>query len=435
MIARPLPYALTPFQAALDSLVARVSTGVAPSGELKTAAGDARDLFESMVAGNPPDRTPADVWTGRYDGRRLTVSGPRVTALASFEGAALASLVLDFPAGSFDLAVDPAGARVLVIDAAGATLAHYRFGADGSVHDENAPPPVLGIDDLFAPPPAGVQEAVEKVAPAPQAPPAPEKQWYYVADGKPEGPLPESDLREKLASLPPATLVWNEELPEWKSAEAAGVAPAPLPAVAVPAAIPPPPAAPEPEPRKWELASLTGAAGPWRLSGEVRIGRSQECEICLADGMASRVHAFVREQPDGFWIADNSSLNGTEVNGARVDNPVRLSGADTIRVGDTELVFRPVQEAVVAAVAEPGPRPVERDAAPAFAPPAPAMAEPAAPLFAEWPAPLPPEPPASIFEEVRVPEPAGGLKFCSDCGGRNHGDSIFCVHCGRRLGA
>ena len=358
MIARPLPYALTPFQAALDSLVARVSTGVAPSGELKAAAGDARDLFESMVAGNPPDRTPADVWTGRYDGRRLTVSGPRVTALASFEGAALASLVLDFPAGSFDLAVDPAGARVLVIDAAGATLAHYRFGADGSVHDENAPPPVLGIDDLFAPPPAGVTGSGGGSGARPPGSPAPEKQWYYVADGKPEGPLagigPAREAGIASAGHPgverrPAGV---EERGSSRSRPGAATG-----GGGSELAVPAPPAAPEPEPRKWELASLTGAAGPWRLSGEVRIGRSQECEICLADGMASRVHAFVREQPDGFWISDNGSLNGTDVNGARVENPVRLSGADTIRVGDTELVFRAVEEAVVAAVAESAPRP------------------------------------------------------------------------------
>jgi len=71
----------------------------------------------------------------------------------------------------------------------------------------------------------------------------------------------------------------------------------------------------------------------------VVLGRSQECEIRLADPNVSRRHAEVRQEDATYWLVDLGSTNGTLVNGERVER-VRLSDGDRITVGETVAVFR-----------------------------------------------------------------------------------------------
>jgi hypothetical protein len=103
--------------------------------------------------------------------------------------------------------------------------------------------------------------------------------------------------------------------------------------------VPEPPAAqPEPIPMLW----LSGAEPPreWKLdSDEVTIGRLQSCEIALDDPNVSRRHALLRKRPDGWWIVDLGSTNGTLVNEALVKER-RLGPGDRIRLGTTELEYR-----------------------------------------------------------------------------------------------
>jgi hypothetical protein len=84
-----------------------------------------------------------------------------------------------------------------------------------------APPPA---EEARAPVPV---PAAPAVAPPPLPPPS--KQWYYSRAGQTEGPLDEATLRGVLRSLPPDTLVWNQDLAGWIPARDAGVLP---PAVA-----------------------------------------------------------------------------------------------------------------------------------------------------------------------------------------------------------
>jgi len=70
----------------------------------------------------------------------------------------------------------------------------------------------------------------------------------------------------------------------------------------------------------------------------VLIGRSQECDIRLADVNVSRRHAELRQEGTSYVIVDLGSTNGTEVNGSRVRR-AKLEHGDTITVGSTELVF------------------------------------------------------------------------------------------------
>jgi pSer/pThr/pTyr-binding forkhead associated (FHA) protein len=70
-----------------------------------------------------------------------------------------------------------------------------------------------------------------------------------------------------------------------------------------------------------------------------RIGRSVESDLVLEhDTHASRHHARVTRQHDGWWIDDVGSRNGTWVNGEAVTNG-RLHDGDRVRVGSTEFVF------------------------------------------------------------------------------------------------
>jgi hypothetical protein len=78
------------------------------------------------------------------------------------------------------------------------------------------------------------------------------------------------------------------------------------------------------------------------------IGRAAECDIALPwDGQISRVHAeLVWVGRD--WAIDDGGLsrNGTYVNGQRIAERRRLRDGDTLRFGETAMVFRRPSEAV-----------------------------------------------------------------------------------------
>ncbi|MCU1459078.1 MAG: hypothetical protein JWL73_3170 [Actinomycetia bacterium] len=68
------------------------------------------------------------------------------------------------------------------------------------------------------------------------------------------------------------------------------------------------------------------------------IGRLATCTVVLGDSQASRVHAEIRPDADGYVLVDLGSTNGTMVNEALVrEQP--LKDGDQIRVGSTVLRF------------------------------------------------------------------------------------------------
>src|SRR5687768_1481858 len=69
------------------------------------------------------------------------------------------------------------------------------------------------------------------------------------------------------------------------------------------------------------------------------IGRSARSDICIPDAFASRLHAEVRQEGDGFWLQDLGSANGTRYNGTPVKMPVPLSSGGQIQIGETTIVF------------------------------------------------------------------------------------------------
>ena len=74
------------------------------------------------------------------------------------------------------------------------------------------------------------------------------------------------------------------------------------------------------------------------VAGAIKIGRATDNDIVVPDVLASRHHATLIPTPSGTEIRDNRSINGTFVNGARVDSAMLRDG-DTVTIGNIDLVF------------------------------------------------------------------------------------------------
>jgi len=73
-------------------------------------------------------------------------------------------------------------------------------------------------------------------------------------------------------------------------------------------------------------------------SGGTRIGRSLTADIRFDDATVSRRHALVVREGDDVRVLDDRSLNGTLVNGRRIDQHTLRDG-DEIVVGRHRLLF------------------------------------------------------------------------------------------------
>lgn len=74
------------------------------------------------------------------------------------------------------------------------------------------------------------------------------------------------------------------------------------------------------------------------MPGAIKIGRANDNDIVIPEVLASRHHATLVPTPHGTEIRDNRSINGTFVNGARVDTAVLRDG-DVVTIGNIDLVF------------------------------------------------------------------------------------------------
>jgi hypothetical protein len=75
-------------------------------------------------------------------------------------------------------------------------------------------------------------------------------------------------------------------------------------------------------------------------SAPLTIGRSPQNDVALAeDEFASAKHARVEPRPDGVWVEDIGSTNGTYLNGIRLARARKLTAGDVVRVGETELRY------------------------------------------------------------------------------------------------
>jgi hypothetical protein len=71
--------------------------------------------------------------------------------------------------------------------------------------------------------------------------------------------------------------------------------------------------------------------------GMIMIGRGADCQLILDDDYVSTRHARVVATPNGIYVEDLGSTNGTYVNGQRITAPTTITLADSVRIGKTML--------------------------------------------------------------------------------------------------
>jgi pSer/pThr/pTyr-binding forkhead associated (FHA) protein len=102
------------------------------------------------------------------------------------------------------------------------------------------------------------------------------------------------------------------------------------------------------------------------VTASLVLGR-EAADLLIDDAEVSRRHAALRPAGDALELEDLGSLNGTWVNGTRIQGPVRLELGDRVQLGDTSFEVRAGRAQPTVA----SPRPAARPAEPAAAPPAP----------------------------------------------------------------
>jgi pSer/pThr/pTyr-binding forkhead associated (FHA) protein len=96
------------------------------------------------------------------------------------------------------------------------------------------------------------------------------------------------------------------------------------------------------EPRVFMISQGNQAGLSAELAGGViMIGRGADCQLILDDDYVSTRHARVVSTPNGIYVEDLGSTNGTYVNGQRITAPTTITLADTVRIGKTMLRLEP----------------------------------------------------------------------------------------------
>ena len=81
------------------------------------------------------------------------------------------------------------------------------------------------------------------------------------------------------------------------------------------------------------------AGSTFLLDAEVTtVGRRTDGDVFLDDITVSRRHAEIRRRDGEWFVVDSGSLNGTYVNGERVDE-TKLASGDELQIGKFKLLF------------------------------------------------------------------------------------------------
>lgn len=168
------------------------------------------------------------------------------------------------------------------------------------------------------------------------------QQDSWQAAQQPAWPDAQQDAQQLVAQQPAQQAAWQAPQQIPYSAGAAQPVPAPQ-TIPVPSAQPIQAAfaqqGAQPQALAYLIDQATQQAYAIRTNRAV-VGRGTSCDVMLADLNASRNHAELRLEPQGFWsITDLGSMNGTFLNGQPITSVV-LSDGDRITVGITSLIFR-----------------------------------------------------------------------------------------------
>jgi hypothetical protein len=89
-----------------------------------------------------------------------------------------------------------------------------------------------------------------------------------------------------------------------------------------------------------ELADPAPMVFPPGSGTSFSIGRTQDCDLRIADLSVSRRHAQLDRVEDGWLLSDLGSHNGTRVNGWLVREPVPVRVGDVLQFGSAMFVIR-----------------------------------------------------------------------------------------------
>jgi sigma-B regulation protein RsbU (phosphoserine phosphatase) len=102
------------------------------------------------------------------------------------------------------------------------------------------------------------------------------------------------------------------------------------------------------EPRPIRLTVLQPNLAPLKLDLSVpmiTLGRASDCTVPIKDRYLSRRHAEIAFASEQWIVRDCGSVNGTLLNGNRLNGTAPLRPGDRIVLGDSEVIFEPDEEA------------------------------------------------------------------------------------------
>ncbi len=90
---------------------------------------------------------------------------------------------------------------------------------------------------------------------------------------------------------------------------------------------------------RFEVSIAEDSDFPWEHRGPTfSIGRSSDCELSLSKSQGDVVsweHARMELTPNGLFVHDADSTNGTFVNGRRISEATLLKVGDRVGIGQT----------------------------------------------------------------------------------------------------
>src|ERR1700741_5236948 len=99
------------------------------------------------------------------------------------------------------------------------------------------------------------------------------------------------------------------------------------------------------EPRPIRLTVFQPNLAPMNVNPTgslITLGRATDCTVPIRDRYLSRRHAEIVYDADAWLVRDLGSVNGTTLNGIRIDGSAPLRAGDRIKLGDSEVLFEPM---------------------------------------------------------------------------------------------
>ena len=85
----------------------------------------------------------------------------------------------------------------------------------------------------------------------------------------------------------------------------------------------------------FQTGKLQGKRITLPLGKEIVIGREPGCQLLLQSTLISRKHCEIKHVPEGIWVRDLGSQNGTYVNDVAIATATLLRAGDQLRIGAT----------------------------------------------------------------------------------------------------